>query len=109
LSEGISIELYKTGVHYTQIIPSPVLTAQPSHLEKAPTFWSSGIVKDLVTVAKAGYEGLRRSKGMVFSSYNAFPVYIQVDAYYDGQDYKTPTRGRSMELPKKDRRKIEVQ
>jgi short-subunit dehydrogenase len=73
-SESLSLELRAyPGVVNTQLMPGPTHTQfiTRSHAEELFMMANPGAVEDPRAVAQAGYEGLRKGKRMVFSSWNA--------------------------------------
>jgi len=73
-SEALSVELRAyPGIVNTQLMPGPTHTQfiTRAHAEETFMMVASGAVEDPKAVAIAGYEGLRKGKRMVFSSWNA--------------------------------------
>jgi len=73
-SEALSIELRSyPGIVNTQLMPGPTQTQfiTRAHAEEVFMMAASGAVEDPKAVALAGYQGLRKGKRMVFSSWNA--------------------------------------
>jgi short-subunit dehydrogenase len=73
-SEALSLELRGyPGVVNTQLMPGPTHTQfiTRGHAEEVFMMAASGVVEDPRRVALTGYEGLRKKKRMVFSSWNA--------------------------------------
>jgi len=73
-SESLSIELRAhPNIVLTQLMPGPVRTQflTRAHAEETFIFAASGTVEEPNHVAQAGYDGLRKRKRMVFSSWTA--------------------------------------